>query len=816
MTKFAIQNELVLKFLLSLFFCFSVTWCFSQTELKRGIITGNLVNENNRKPVVAATITAVNITDTNFAAITEISDAAGEFTFSTLSPGFYRVSITSVGFSLLSIDSIHIRSERLDFNLGDILMAAQGKNLSAVIVYAEKPLFENKDGKITFNASESALSAGSSTTDLLKQTPLISVDSDGKVLMKGKEVKILIDDKPVEMDSRQLQDLLESMPGSMIEKIEVLTTPPPQYANERGGVLNIVTKKGKVGKTGRLNVNYGSRGEAGINGSFSYRKNKLGLNLSSGYTYNRYRGSSYSTRENTYADSSNFFKTTGQSINETRRPASRVSLDYEVDKYNLFNFTGIYNSNNNEGKSDTRYSNINRYDELYKLSTRSVGSEYSGRNPSGSVSYTRKGKTAGETFRVIAGGAWSKTNSLRKFFQQYLQPDGSFTGSDSTQQQRTAVSNQALSFRINYDRPLKDKKTFLSFGATAIDNSTHNRLFTSFMKKPENVLVGSSLLSNDFEFYQEIYTAMAAIRYSFQKNFFATVGLQQEYANTSFDIVNDSNHYVNSYFSTLPFANITRKWENGYSVTLSYKRSIQRPGINHLNPSVDYTDPYNTRFGNPYLQPYFSDNFDAIGGYWNKKYNLNVSVGYNTLQQIYSSIRTLQPDGKTHTSWQNLSGRTEYEASLYGGINIGKKLKVNASSAYSYNVYSLHDRKTNRYRNGGSLNSTLNGNYVHNTVLNFSSNFTYHRFANPQGRVRTSLSMNLGVQRKFFDKNLSVGLNVIDPFRQQQNRNFIQAPNYMLETYSSGNSRNYRITAAYTFKKKVKKKAPVKKIIKQK
>jgi hypothetical protein len=805
-----------LKFLLSLFFCFSATCSFSQTEPKGGIITGNLVNENNKRPVEAATVKAVNLSDSGIAASTQISDEAGEFSFSALAPGYYRITITATGFSALNIDSIYIRSERLDFNLGDILLAAPGKSLSAVIVYAEKPLFENKDGKITFNAGESALSAGATTTDLLKQTPLISVDSDGKVLMKGKEVKILIDDKPVEMDSRQLQDLLESMPGSMIEKIEVLTTPPPQYANERGGVLNIVTKKGKVGKTGRLNLNYGSRGEAGINGSFSYRKNKIGLNLSSGYSFNRYRGSSYSSRQNTYKDSSNFFNTTGESFNETTRPVSRVSLDYDLNKNNVFNLTGLFNANKNAGESATRYSNINRYDELYKLSTREVGSESSNSNPSGTISYTHKGKTTGESLRVIAGGAWSNSRSLREFYQQYLQPDGAFTGTDSTQQQRTSVSNQALSLRVNYDKPLKDKKTFVSFGATALGNTTHNRLFTSFMKKPENVLVASGLLSNDFEFYQEIYTLMAAVRYSFAKNFFTTVGVQQEYANTSFDIVNDSNHYANSYFSTLPFVNITRKWEKGYSVTASYKRSIQRPGINHLNPSVDYTDPYNTRFGNPYLQPYFSDNFDLITGYWNKKYNVNISLGYNTLQQIYSSIRTLQPDGKTNTSWQNLSGRTEYETSLYGGLNIGKKLKINASSAYSYNVYSLHDRTTNRYRNGGSLNSTLNGSYVWNPLMNFSSNFTYHRFANPQGKVRTNLSMNLGVQRKFFQKNLAVTVNVIDPFRQQQNKNFIQAPNYTLETFSTGNSRNYRLTASYTFKKKVKKKAPVKKLIKPK
>jgi hypothetical protein len=326
------------------------------------------------------------------------------------------------------------------------------------------------------------------------------------------------------------------------------------------------------------------------------------------------------------------------------------------------------------------------------------------------------------------------------------------------------------------------------------------------MKKPDNVLVGSDLLSNDFEFFQQLYTAMVAARYSLKKNFFTTIGVQQEYANTSFDIAKDSNHYVNSYFSTLPFVNITRKWENGYSVTLSYKRSIQRPGINHLNPSVDYTDPYNTRFGNPYLQPYFSDNFDGIAGYWNKKFNINFSIGYNALQQIYSSIRTLQPDGKTHTSWQNLSGRKEYETSIWGGINIGKKLKINASGLYSYNVYSDHDQKVNRYRNGGSLNSTVNGNYVWSTLMNFSSNFTYHRFANPQGRVRNNLSMNLGVQRKFFQKNLSISFNIVDPFHQQQNKNFIQAPNYNLESFSTGNSRNYRLAAGYTFKKKVKKK----------
>jgi hypothetical protein len=52
---------------------------------------------------------------------------------------------------------------------------------------------------------------------------------------------------------------------------------------------------------------------------------------------------------------------------------------------------------------------------------------------------------------------------------------------------------------------------------------------------------------------------------------------------------------------------------------------------------------------------------------------------------------------------------------------------------------------------------------------------------------------------------------MVDPFRQQQFRNYIQAPNYNLETYSISNTRNYRITASYNINKKPKKKLPLKK-----
>ncbi len=802
-----------MKLLFSLFLLLVNFILYAQESKPVGIISGNVLEADKEQPLLAASVSLVNMNDSSKAQST-ITDKNGYFLFEELPFGFYRIMVSSIGYPSFRIDSINIRQERSDFNLNEIKLVKKSTDLETVMIYAEKPLFENKDGKMTFNVSESALSNGSSATELLKQTPLVSVDTDGKVQLKGKDVKILIDDKPVDLDARQLQDLLESMSGSMIEKIEVLTTPPPQYANERGGVINIVTKKGRVGFNARININYGSRGEAGMSGSLMYRKNKFNLNFSPGISNNQYRGSSYSIRQNLYADSSNFLKTDGTSKSENLRPNARFALDYELSKRNLFGIVLTYNSNDNEGEGNTQYRHINRYGDIYRNSLRNTLSDAESQNPALNFSYTRKGKNPAEQLKFFAGFYRNRNTSERTFYQQYLEPDGSFTGNDSMQVQQTLIKNNTVSLRLNYEKPV-GKKIFIYAGVTANIIHTNNELSSLYRKKPDNIMVKNELLSNEFDFYQKVLAASASIRYLFNSNFFVNAGLQQEYANTYFDILNYNNHYRNEYYSTLPFANLTRKWDKGYNITLSYRRSIQRPGINNLNPSIDYSDPYNTRSGNPYLQPYFADNFDLGAGYWTKKYNINVSGGYNALQDIYSIIRTLQPDGKTFITWENLSGRKEYEGSIWGGFTAFKKLKTNLSAAYAYNVYSLHDRTVNRYRNGGSLHSSANIQYQVNSLMNATGNFTYNRFANPQGVARNRLSMNLGVQQKFFKKNLSVSFNIIDPFGQQQNRNFVYGPNYILESFSTTNTRNFKIAVAYTFKKAPQKplKLPAKRVV---
>jgi hypothetical protein len=239
---FAAQITVLKRLTLLFSILISCIHSFSQVQ-HSGILAGNVLTEN-KKAIEGATVVLVPFTDsTNRKATT--TDKDGTFNFQSIPFGYYHLRISYTGMQALLIDSINFRTERFDFNIADIVLKpGNSEQLQEVIIYAEKPLVESKDGNITFNAGESALAAGSNASELLNNVPLVTKDPNGKITVRGKEPKILIDDKPVELNLQQLQDLLESLPGSSIEKIEVMTNPPPQYANEQGGVINIVTKKG--------------------------------------------------------------------------------------------------------------------------------------------------------------------------------------------------------------------------------------------------------------------------------------------------------------------------------------------------------------------------------------------------------------------------------------------------------------------------------------------------------------------------------------------------------------------------------------------
>ncbi len=765
-------------------------------------MTGNVLDEK-KNGMEGVTITLITLQDTSNRR-GAITDKNGYFSFTNIPFGYYRLRLSSVGMQQLTLDSIYFRQERFDFNLNDLTLRPKGdQQLEEVIIYSEKPLIESKDGNITFNAGESALSAGSNASDLLTNVPLVAKDPSGKITVRGKEPKILIDDKPVELNLQQLQDLLESMPGSSIEKIEVMTNPPPQYANEQGGVINIVTKKGRVGKSGRISVSAGTRGEASTYGSFNYRKQGLSLSINAGIGYNRGEGAGNSSRNNIYADSSNYFTTKNNYLNRGWRPNFRLNLDYEIDKLQSLNFVVQYNENDYHNRSQTEYANINRFGDIYRLSERIVQSRGANRNPNLNFTYTLKGKIPGESLKVLTNYSFSHSHGDRDFFQQYFFPDHTANGVDSTQEQITRNNSNGYGIRVNYDKPIAKRKTFLSLGTSYNRSNNHIVVNASYLKKPDMVFEKSPLLSNDFRFHQTVTNFRASLRQVLAENFSVTGGVSVEQTFIWFELYKENRDVKNNYWTWLPFANINRNWKEVINVTLAYRRSIRRPGINELNPTIDFGDPYNVRFGNERLRASPAHNFDFVIGRTKPKYYVNLGLGYNIVEDIFSQVRTLIPGDKTQITWENISGRREKEISTWGGMTVSKKLKINLSASYTFNEYSLFDKTFNRYRNGGSFTSNVNSTYAPKDVLNFTGSFTFNRFATPQGFARWNWSMNLGIQQRLFDKKLTVTANIIDPF-VQENRSFTYGTNFTLKNYSTAQTRNFRLSLGYNLTKKQK------------
>jgi hypothetical protein len=319
------------------------------------------------------------------------------------------------------------------------------------------------------------------------------------------------------------------------------------------------------------------------------------------------------------------------------------------------------------------------------------------------------------------------------------------------------------------------------------------------------VFVKSTLLSNDFRFHQNILNFRGAIRQVIAENFSTTVGISAEQTGIWFELLKEQREAKNNYWTWLPFANINKSWGDKLNITLAYRRSIRRPGINELNPTIDFSDPYNVRFGNEKLEASTADNFDLVIGRSRRQYFVNIGMGFNNVKDIFSRVRTLLPDSKTQITWENISGRKEYELSTWAGLTLTRKVRANVSASYTYNQYAEFDRRVNKYRNGGSFTSNFNSSFTPTDTWNMTGSFTFNRFANPQGFGRWNWSMNAGIQKKFLQKRLSVTVNIIDPFVQKV-RNYTYGPNFYLQSFNSTNTRNLRFSLGYNLVKPPKKK----------
>ena len=116
------------------------------------------------------------------------------------------------------------------------------KEIEEVQLVGRKPTVESKVDRTVFNVANSSVLSGNTTWDVLRMTPLVSIDNDDVVKSEGQNVTVYINDRKSVFTGKDLKEYLNTIPADNLMKIEVITSPSARYETT-GQVINIVLKK---------------------------------------------------------------------------------------------------------------------------------------------------------------------------------------------------------------------------------------------------------------------------------------------------------------------------------------------------------------------------------------------------------------------------------------------------------------------------------------------------------------------------------------------------------------------------------------------
>src|SRR6267142_1002018 len=240
-----------------------------------------VVKDSVTQHVVEFANIAINDPTTNKPVDGTMADEHGQFSIAKVAAGTYNVVISFIGMETKTIPGIKISEKNTDIDLGTINIGPVAKLLKEVVVEGQRTLIEEKVDRTVYNAENDQTAKGGDATDVLKRVPMLSVDMDGNVSLRGSQnIRVLINNKPSTITASSVADALKQIPADQIKTVEVITSPSAKYdAEGAAGIINIITKKNTLqGLTLNIDGASGFRGSnLGLNGG--YRKGKMGFNL---------------------------------------------------------------------------------------------------------------------------------------------------------------------------------------------------------------------------------------------------------------------------------------------------------------------------------------------------------------------------------------------------------------------------------------------------------------------------------------------------------------------------------------------------------
>lgn len=729
-------------------------------------LIGAVIDGETNQPVEFANVAIIN-PETQKPVDGTVCDDKGKFSINKIPTGTYTVVISFIGYESQNIEGVIIPEKREEINLGLIKLSTGAKVLNEVTVTGQKQLLEEKVDRLVYNAENDQTARGGDATDVLKRVPLLSVDIDGNVSMRGSSnIQVLINNKPSTIVASSIADALKQIPADQIKTVEVITSPSAKYdAEGSGGIINIITKKNNLqGLTLGVDAGVGLRGSnLGLNGN--YRKGKMGISLGGWGRANYNVNGRFESNQATKDEFGAILSETKQSADTRNRGffgSYNLGFDYDISEKSFIAASVRLGARNGSNYQDNLFSSTTRDSwatESYSL--RNAHTNDLSKNVDANVSYTKTFEKAQREFSIL--GSYSRNNRNNDFENIIIERDGIFSPVGSLKNLNDSY-NEETTFQIDYQTPLSENQ-LLEFGAKDILRKVYSD-FSSRMLNAEGVYeeIANASLSNNLNYDQNVVGAYLSYTLNLKSGYAFKAGTRYEY--TTIDMKQQTEvapTKIPSYGALVPSINVSKKIANGKTLKLSYNRRIQRPSIRFLNPNIQQSNPYSITQGNPLLDPEYTNNYELSYSTFIKGTNLNFSTFWRNTNNGIQDVRDIVSDSVVRTQYKNIGRENVVGFNVFANVSIGK-LMLNGGADVFYAMLdnnlppTAENIKYIASNEGWVTNYRMFGNYTLNKGwgLQFFG-FYRGRSVNLQGRNGGFAMYSLGFKKDFNNKKGSVG-----------------------------------------------------------
>lgn len=739
-------------------------------NFNEGSIKGRIISIEDKKGLPRASASLFKLNDSSLVT-GAMTDVEGNLTLTKLNSGRYFLRINYVGFEPLFIENIVITPMKPEYNFGVIELSPISELTDEVLVTAEKDIIQFKSGKRIINVDQDIASRGGSAIDILKNAPSVNVDIDGNISLRGSgNVNILINGKPSTFLGGG-SSALEQLPASLIDHIEIITNPSAKYEAEGAtGILNIVLKEERdPGLNGLINLNAGSYDRYSGNINLNYKVSDFNLNAS--YGYNTFRGGmdGSTNRITSNNDTSIILNQSTSRRRNFNMHNLRLGIEYNIDKFQSLILSSSFRSRIGGFSGNTN--TIQKYNDLGIVIDSTIRKSYEdSNNPNYDLSLNYKNNFTKESY-LSFDIFYSKSNDdeITDYNQVFfiLNPNNVIEKSNNYDNDWSLVIQSDY---INKFLDIFKLESGIRFSSKVRDNKFSYERFLN-----NNWVLDTNRINN-FIYDENIFAAYTILSIDLNP-LYLNFGLRGENSN----IVGDNTYLGKSnrsnYFDLFPSANISYKFSQFFEIQGNYSRRITRPSGWALNPFVDYTDIYTIRYGNPYLEPEYSNLFEL--GTIHNLYGISISPSlfYRKTENVIERYQELLPNGVIGSTSKNMAESESIGLELNLNGAIFRWFRINGDlSYYNYKITGIEKRSGSRDDYTWSTRISLNMFLSKQLNIQLSS-FYSAPSVTAQGTRSENLSFDAGIRYDIID-NLTLTFRASDIFDTQKFSSFSQGPGF--------------------------------------